>query len=41
MFNKLKEMDEEDKAVQLYLEYVEYKLARGDMDHIIFRFKRK
>lgn len=41
MFNKLREVDENDKAVQLYAEYVEDKIARGEVEHNIFRFKRK
>ncbi|MBE5927255.1 MAG: HAMP domain-containing protein [Lachnospiraceae bacterium] len=41
MFNKLKEIDSEDKAVELYAEYVDDKIARGDVEHNIFRFKRK
>ena len=41
MFNKLKEYDEKDKAAKLYAEYVEDKIARGEVEHNIFRFKRK
>ncbi len=41
IFKKLKEMDEEDKANKLYVDYIEDKLMCGDTEHNIFHFKRK
>lgn len=41
IFQKLKENNMEDKAPQLYAQYIEEKLAKGDTEHNVFRFEKK
>lgn len=41
MFNKLKEIDKEDKALRLYAQYIEDMISKGNTEHNIFRFENK
>lgn len=41
LFQKVVAADREDLAAQHYMQYVETKLAEGDMEHNVFRFEKK
>lgn len=41
ILRKLSKADNEDKASQLYVHYIENKLAKGDTEHNVFRFENK
>lgn len=41
IFNKLKEIDKEDKALGLYARYIEDMISKGNAEHNIFRFENK
>lgn len=41
ILQRLSKADNEDKASQLYVQYIENKLAKGDTEHNVFRFENK